>query len=443
MTRWRRLLWAWLCLYSLGHLSLSILFYNPIAHPAVAGDFSISYQEAAHWRQTGELVLLGPTNVSYTPLYYLILRPFTFFPYSTVSLFLYLAQFPLFAYAILLMARSGPAGTQVTLGDYGVAALLTVNFQPFLETVAQHKVEGLEFFLICAGVAAFKKRRDLWTGISVAGAAALKYLPGILALHFLLKRELRVILGILLGLGLYSLVCLGSGWKTGWSVGFLHPLNLLLGRGPETNHLVGNIEWQSLSGTINRWFARPDPGRTLADYLESTQRMTLANPSLAHGLALGLKALLWGLYLFWVRRRWSFHRRDEVWPWLLLEISLSLVMIVITLQAVRIHYGILLLPAFVFVGLLLRQYGGDFGLKEKVLFGIAYGLSGMVIPGGLLNRLPAHPLWGQAHARAYQWFSLPFYGYLLLGLCILLCYHKLSQALVVKREKVGWIPPGN
>jgi hypothetical protein len=52
----------------------------------------------------------------------------------------------------------------------------------------------------------------------------------------------------------------------------------------------------------------------------------------------------------------------------------------------------------------------------------------MVIPGGLLNRLPLqHPVWGGRHSLAYLWFSLPFYGYLALAACGAWCHDQLRH----------------
>lgn len=78
--------------------------------------------------------------------------------------------------------------------------------------------------------------------------------------------------------------------------------------------------------------------------------------------------------------------------------------------------------------LLLIQERGLFHGKGKILFLLAYGLSAMVIPGGLLNRLlPPHSVWGREYSLMVLWFSFPFYGFLLLFLCILLCYHRLMK----------------
>lgn len=126
-------------------------------------------------------------------------------------------------------------------------------------------------------------------------------------------------------------------------------------------------------------------------------------------------------------------QREPKWDCYLLEISLSMVMIVILGHTIAVHYGILLLPAFVFTGLLLLRRWGAFRLKEKALFVVGYCLSAMAIPGGLLRKLPPHPLWGQDHHLIYLWLSFPTYGYMLLFMCILLCHRRLLEAEAVPR----------
>ena len=153
----------------------------------------------------------------------------------------------------------------------------------------------------------------------------------------------------------------------------------------------------------------------------------LTHPWLAMNLAVFLKLLLAGLYLYFIRKKWGIHQRKEKWPFYLLEISMGLIMIPVLVHYGRAHYGILFLPAFVITGLLLYRYWKIFHLKEKALFSIAYFLSGMGIPRELLNILPPHPLWGQEYYGLYLWISLPFYGYLVLGFCILLCYSRFLQ----------------
>ena len=429
LTGWKRGLFFLLLVYTLAHLAYSVICYNPITHPVIGSDVYVSYLEAAHWRETGEFVLMGNTDVAYPAFYYLLLRSLTVLPYHTISLFLYGFQFVLFFLAAALLVKAVSNGSPDPMA-YGIAAILILNFQPFLETMSLHKVEGLEFFLICAIIAAFKKGRERWAGFLLFCATFLKYLPGILILYFLVKGKGKV-LGYFAGACLiyFLFLWLSLEGKSAGALGFGHTLGLLGFSPLDTNQLVANFEWQSLSGTINRLLVQMDP-RTLAQHLVRSQQIPLDQPLAAHQLALVLKGLLLGAYLWLIWRRRSSQEDQRTWPLVCIEISLTLVLLAVLPQAFRTHYGILLLPAFLMGGLLLYRYREIFRLPEKILFGAAYLLSGMVIPGGLLNRLPAHPELGSVYARWYLWWSLPFYGYAILTVCLLLCYKRWVDSLV-------------
>lgn len=418
-----------LILYSLFHLGYSIWTYNPIRIPSISGDFQASYVEALHWRQTGEFKLMASTNVPYPPFFYWWIFPLTFFPYFWVSTGLYLAQFIFFAWALALLIRAAAPDDLIRPSEYVMAVLLAVNFQPFLETLSQHKVEGLEFFLLSAAILAFKKGRDLQTGALIFVAAAMKYLPGILLLYFLIKREFRVLLGFLLA----GVLCLTTfaiffGARTAWDLGIMQTLWLAVNRLPESNQPTANFEWQSLSEVVNRFFAQPVPD--LGKVLFFSQAIPSARPAAAIGVGLILKAILVGGFPYLIRHRYSLEQREKNWPLILCEISLTFVMVPVMVQALRLHYGILLFPAFVTTGVLLLRQPDQFRLSEKILFGASYALSGMLIPGGLLNRLPPLPFWGGLYSRLYAWWSLPFYGYMLLGAAVLLRHKRLRDAVL-------------
>lgn len=388
------------------------------------------YQGVLDWRQSGEFRSTGwqAGQVYYPPLYYTLLLPFSHLEFKVVAYFFYFLQFVLFTFAIVLMAKAVTNQRTPSLMEYGIAAVLTVNFHPLLETMAFHKVEGIEFFLICLAVYLFRKKRDLLCGAVLLLAANLKYLPGILIGYFLIKRQTRLLLGVLAaGVVVFLALVPALGLGTLWSYTVEYPLKVLFSPEPATNHVTAHLEWQSLSGTIYRLFSPPATPEVL-QYRLKYAIGPVAHGHLAFGIAAFLKVILGGLYLAFIRKRWSASQRDKQWAFYLLEISLTLLMIVVFAVATRPHYGILYLPAFVFVGLLLYQQWDLFHLKEKMLFFVAYSMSGMIFPGGLLNQLPAHPLWGKQYSTMYWWSSLLVYGYGLLGLCILLCYRRLLQA---------------
>lgn len=427
----KRTLWALLVVYSILHLGYSVLRYNVVGG-ASSGDFQRVYGEAEQWRAS-----LGDGAKGWhfhPPFYYAILlwldvllggrQPLAYFFYFIQFLF-----FPLAIVCLVKVVWGGPAGLgQPPLKAYGIAAVLAVNFQPFLETLAQHKVEGIEFSLICFAIYAFQRKRDGLCGGLLMAAANLKYLPALLIAHFGAKREWRVLAGSLIGAAaILAAVCAAFGPRI-LSSGFLgQAADLMMDHEHEGNAPLASAEMQTLSGTINRWFARPRPNTPFMEYIRRGSYMPVPNPAFAQNLAFGLKMLAVAGWLVFIRRRWSRQERQERWSLHLLEISLTLVMLLVISQASRVHYSILILPGFIIAALILLREGTRFPMREKCLFGLAYALTGMVIPGGLLNLLPPHPAWGRLHSWMYLWWSLPFYGILLLGLCVILCHNRLLR----------------
>ena len=418
MSGFRKVLWAAVALYSLFHLGYSLVRYSTIG--LVNEDLN-RYGNMVEWKSDAS-GLLDTDAVLHPPFYYLFLLTLNRIfggGAQEIGYFFYFLQFLLFPLAIYFMVQA--ASERPRPVHYLLATILTVNFQPFLETLALHKVEGIEFFLICLAVYLFRKKRDSLAGTAVALATHMKYLPGILLVHFLWKRAWKVLLGAgitMLIIGVLS--CAAFGIKKVAATSVRHPLDMIFSQKYEGTRPEASVELQSLSGTINRWMAQPVPPMSFMDYIRRETYMPVAHPRRASLIALFLKLWLTGLWFLFFHKHRASHREGEPWPSSLLEFALSLVMIVVLVQSFRVHYGILLLPAFVWTGILLFEKWNLSRVQEKALFAAAYVLSAMLIPGGLLNRLPPHPVWGQEYSRHYLWLSLPFYGYLLLGLSILL-----------------------
>ncbi len=419
------LFWGVALLYSLLHFGYSIMVYNPFTHPVSVDDVRVTFLEAQNWRQTGNLVLMGGTNVFYGLLYYLFLSLFSAFRFEQLVLPFYLSQVVLFPLAIFWLVRA-LVGKKAGWKEFLFVTVLTLNFQPFLESFASCKVECLEFYLICLVFYGFLKGWDWLAGAGVVAGTMMKYLPGFLGGYFLLKREWRTVRWCLgWTVGIFGMLWLVFGNPTFWEIGIRHFLSLIFGSKVETNELVALLEWQTLSGTINRLFAQFDATHTLKGVLKSAGLVWVHHPDRVIALALALKGVLVGIYLAVIRRRWPpRERRAHNWLYAL-EMSLTLLMTVMVVQAVRLHHAVILLPAFLTVGLLLLQHPNLFGRIEKMLFLVSYALSAVLIPGGVLNLLPASPIWGKNHARMYYWMSFPFYGYLFLFFCVILCHRRL------------------
>ena len=185
------------------------------------------------------------------------------------------------------------------------------------------------------------------------------------------------------------------------------------------------MEMQTLSGTVYRWFV----GSTgMHEHFQTQNYVPVPHVHLASTIAMVLKIIIGVWYLAFTQKAWKASERDAQWIPRLLQLSLSLPLIFVFVQASRVHYAILLLPAFVITGLIFYHYPRVFRWREKLVFVLAYSLTAMVIPGGLLNRFPPSPVWGTHHSFAYLWLSLPFYGYLLLGLSMAWCHQRWSEA---------------
>ena len=419
---------AWVC-YSVAHLGYSIWRYNVFVNrPSGIFAEAMNYGHPNGGLDVALLRSFGEGNPLYPPLFVILFLPLARLGVTPVTCVYYFLQFPLFAWALYLLVKAADGAPASTGLRCLIAGTLAVNFQPFLETIAEHKIEGIEFVLICTAIYLFKKRRDLWTGIVVTIAANLKYLPGMLAVYFLCKRQWRVMLGVLGALVIYVAGVLAVlGPEITWFYAIEHPFQLLTLHRHQGTGIDGSIQRQTLGGTVYKWFSRVQGSNTFEQQLR-IGTFAVSQPRLAHVLAQGLKVLTFGWYVWFIsRRRWRPADRQVRWPLILYEYSLTLIMIFIVAQAALVHYAILVLPAFVLTGLLLYQHRARFHWPEKVLFFAAYSLSGWLIPGGLLDHLPPAPLWGQAHANFYLWLSLPFYGFVLLGVCIVLCYRRVLQ----------------
>jgi len=418
----RRALVVVLGCYTLLHVAYSLHHYN-IFSGQLSGDFRRVFKEAVEWKQTGILPL---GNVLYPPLYYLLLLPFTQWNFPSVTYVFYFLQFPLYYAAILYLVNAVSPHRRPSAMEYFIAAVLTLNFQPFLETLAMHKVEGIEFFLMCLAFYTFRKRREILTGALVTLAANLKYLPGALAVSFVLKREWRVVRGMVLSLLVYMLL-LTPIFRLGgvWDYVIRYPIILMFGHQHEGNRPEVGMEMQTLTGTVYRWFVG---SAGMHEHFQTQNYVPVPHVHLAATIAMGLKILIGVWYLAFTQKAWKASERETPWIPHLLQLSLSLPLMFVFVQTSRVHYAILLLPAFVITALILYHAPRVFHWREKLVFALAYSLTAMAIPGGLLNRLPPSPVWDKHYSFAYLWLSLPFYGYLLLGLCIAWCHQRWYEA---------------
>jgi len=418
-----------LIFFSLLRLEFNVAKYNPThAQWARGGEFTEVYRSAVELKK-GNSPFAGRPHPLHPLLYFLILQPFTYFKYKYAAYFFYFSQFIIFPAAIFFLVKAVSDGNPPPPAAYGIAAILAINSQPLLETLSRYKVEGLEFFLISLALLAFKRKKDLLTGALLFIAFNLKYYPGILIVYFMVKRELKVLAGVgITALVLLFVLAAFYGLEKVWFFTLQHPFGYFFDTAPTIDGTFSSLEWQSLHAAINRLSILSVSASDFSALVREVVTLSLTRPWLSLGLAIFLKIFLGGLYFYFIRNHWAMNQREEKWPFYLLEISLTLLMLPVFLHYFRHHYGILILPAFVITGLVLYQRWNLFRLKEKILFGTAYFLSGVEGPPELLYHIPPLAGW----AENYWWplylgMSFPFYGYLLLGGCVILCSLKLLQ----------------
>lgn len=436
-----RILLAAFLLWGLLRIGYSIAVYNPIVNPLSSHDLAQNYGALSYWKQTGDFSRVPEFtgDVHYPPLYFVTLLPFMKLGFKPMSLLFYLLQFPLFFLAIRWLVRAVSSQPIPSAAEYLIAVALVINFRPFVQTLSYHKVDSLVFALLCLAFYHLRRKRDLWAGSTIALGAMLKYYPAILTIHFLLKRKTKVLLGLFFSvtailLFLHLFLKPQELWPS-----LLFPFSALSNPERLYAYLTGvSTDAESVGDAILKWFYRPAPGSTFHRHLIMGKFTNLVHPELALTLVALAKSffVLWYLIVMVPKRKWNRAVSDTAWPLLSLELSLTLLLLPIATQTARYHYAILLLPAFLCVALLLYSDGSLFRLKEKILFALSYILVGMPIPGGLLNTvLPPSPIWGREYALMYEWLSLPVYGFLLLFLCILLCYKRLGQRWTSRRPE--------
>lgn len=77
--------------------------------------------------------------------------------------------------------------------------ILIFNY-PFLSSLNQRNLEILEVFIIMIAMTAFQKEKYFFAGFCVGLASGIKFLPGIIVLHFIISRNWKALKGFILAL---------------------------------------------------------------------------------------------------------------------------------------------------------------------------------------------------------------------------------------------------
>ncbi len=213
-------------------------------------DFPIFWSQAREFVHTGQAYPSADNLASFEPVapvykfppfYIALLVPLARTGIGDqVYLYHWIAQLLLYlgsGYLCLRAVRSARPVLCATL-----LAIMTLNFEPFFETLYGLQVETVLLALFAGCLFGVTRRKEALSGLMLSAAAMLKVYPAFLALYFVLRRRLNALLWVAIGgtlILLYSVAVVGAGEHT---VYFGRILPFMLGENPDpiqTNMGIG------------------------------------------------------------------------------------------------------------------------------------------------------------------------------------------------------------
>ena len=273
--------------------------------------------------------------------------------------------------------------------------LISLNFSPAYEALAQRNPEILELLLISIALLLFSQERERLSGVLVGITAGIKFLPGILVLQFLVTKRRNAIQGSLVTLALIAVVTqIALGWQNSTTLKYF-----FTDKDPDfgTTWYEHSLN-SAVSGVVLRALSTSD-AKQLAALL-----VTLV-------IALALCVWLWRTRL---SSDWTLH-------WAILMIAS-----VMLLPHNQPYYLCLLIPSY---AIALRRLSIGAPKWQWALFWASYLTVGWGIPMSVAQRLPG------LRFLSIHWLyehQVAFYGVIALTVVLLV-----SPALVEEEEIQG------
>ena len=207
-------------LYPILLLGLAVFMWSVSDPPELFSDFTQAYYPAGHAivqdvsrlydRPPGcdEGAVCGFVNI---PLIALI-----FAPLSMLKLGQAQAAFAIFSLLCIGASLYGLIVLTAATGwrRWALATLFVMN-GPLLYSFREGNLTHVALFLIVLACICFERDQDIWVGVLVACAAAIKLPLGLLIIYFLLKGRLRIVAGV--GLAVFAILgasVLWAGWES-------------------------------------------------------------------------------------------------------------------------------------------------------------------------------------------------------------------------------------
>jgi hypothetical protein len=184
--------WSWLALLLLSAaftaVVLAMVYHR--ARPEGTCDFRDFWENAAHFRQTGEVAAdLGVHN--YLPFFTVLMAPWSLLPLQTAATLFVLLSLALYAGTTYAVERLlGDGLERHPRRAYLVALGLMLPYAYACAVIGNLGL--LLLFLVVASWLLVERGREWEAGVALGLAALIKLIPGLLIVFFLLKRRWRV-----------------------------------------------------------------------------------------------------------------------------------------------------------------------------------------------------------------------------------------------------------
>jgi hypothetical protein len=438
MTLVRRAVIGALAAYTLAHFVYSGVLV-PLQSPNIR---QIAYETrtlVAHLA-TGDPVIVDEAD-QYGPAFLFVMHPLLLacgsdpWPLSRclygVQLMALGASFLFMFLSLRLWLRArGTDGLPSDLGLAGALALLWLNFAPLYYIVTTKMVETWELALILGALYALMRGAGVLAGVAIAVATFIKLLPGIFVIYFALYNR-RALAGF--GAGTVAVLAVAH-IMYGPAMGFGYPLHIAkaavvpsedAATGFHVNLSMKNLVWKAF-GDLQ--VPGPDDAPMREAYVAEVDAD--AQPAATRiGLLLHAAAVVATILLLWPGRRAL--ASDPVWVWGFLSVAMLIVA-----PAATFEYMILALPGFsVVVAALLAVPRLRRRRALIASFGVAIVLVAHIVPRTVINAvLPIDALRqasGYTHltlSETYQYFGIPLFGLLALGIALVLLGRELRRA---------------
>jgi hypothetical protein len=282
----------------------------------------------------------GPFLVyKYPPLFALGMKPLAALPLVTAFQIWTILNLFLLGISIYALVRTHERGpTPYTLATILFVALALL-FQPNIDTLSYGQADIAVLALVALCYSTWRAGKEVWSGALLALATLVKLYPGLILLHFIVKREWRVVVAFAATLALLVAASLPfTGSEPWWTF-----LTQVL---PRSGGSTVWIENQTFVAFL---------GRFLTDRIRLEELS--ADPSFPAGLVT-IAGLIWAAVVLGVSIWLARHRSDRRSPASALSFALFTAASVVALPVAWHHYATLMLVPLAIILFTIEQRGG-------------------------------------------------------------------------------------